>query len=172
MSPWLWMAVTSIPPCLRARATGLTSLSISTKSPVIAALPSASDWKFRTVVTPIAGSKGCPISVIDSALDAVVTAAGGTIIGFNPAAERLFGHTSEEAVGQSVALIVPPSLREPLAHVFNGENDEVLDRRIQVHALRADGSLFPVELAITRTKEKPPTFTGFFRDMRRQRAAE
>ena len=44
-----------------------TSLSISTKSPVIAALPSAVGWKFITVVTPMAGSSGSPMPVMASA---------------------------------------------------------------------------------------------------------
>ena len=66
MRPWLWIAVTSIPFWSKVWATGFTSLSISTKSPVIAAFPSATGWKFRTVVTPMAGSNGCPISVMDS----------------------------------------------------------------------------------------------------------
>src|SRR5262245_7863306 len=56
-----------MPCCRRARATGLTSLSMSTKSPVIAALPSAVGWKFMTVTTPMAGSNATPISVMTSA---------------------------------------------------------------------------------------------------------
>src|SRR5262245_19477414 len=124
-------------------------------------------------ITPLKDATAGRAAVIDSALDAVVTAqADGTIIEFNPAAERMFGYPAEEAIGQTIALITPPSLREPLDLVFRGELDDVLDRRIQVHARRADGHLFPVELAITRMQETPRTFTGFFRDMRRQRAVE
>src|SRR5712691_10889336 len=67
MRLWLWIAVTSMPCWSSVRATALTSLSIKTKSPVIAALPSAVGWKFMTVVTPMAGSNCTPISVITSA---------------------------------------------------------------------------------------------------------
>src|SRR5437867_4112238 len=56
-----------MPCCRSVLATAFTSLSTSTKSPVIAALPSVVGWKFITVTTPMAGSNGCPISVIDSA---------------------------------------------------------------------------------------------------------
>ena len=84
----------------------------------------------------------------------------------------MFGYASEEAVGQSLALIVPPSLRGPLDRVIRGEETEVLGRRFEVHALHGDGSLFRVEIAITLTQEAPPIFTGFIRDLRGRRAAE
>src|SRR5438094_6007165 len=71
MSAWLWIAVTSTPCCRSVLATAFTSLSISTKSPVIAAFPSLVGWKFITVTTPMAGSNGWPISVIASARGAV-----------------------------------------------------------------------------------------------------
>src|SRR2546427_1000494 len=64
---WLWIAVTSTPCCRSVLATAFTSLSISTKSPVIAAFPSLVGWKFITVTTPMAGSSAWPISVIASA---------------------------------------------------------------------------------------------------------
>jgi hypothetical protein len=52
-------------------------------------------------------------------------------------------------------MIVPPSLREAHRAGFSrymttGES-HILDRRIEISALRADGSEFPVELTITRT---------------------
>ena len=60
-----------MPCCRSVRATGLTSLSSSTKSPVMAALPSPIGWKFITVAMPIAGRSGWPIAVIASARAAV-----------------------------------------------------------------------------------------------------
>src|SRR6476659_8847910 len=75
-------------------------------------------------------------------------------------------------------VIVPPSLREAHRAGFSrymttGES-HILDRRIEITALRADGSEFPVELTITRTGlPGSPAFIGYFRDITdRQRAAQ
>src|SRR4051794_11043657 len=53
-------------------------------------------------------------ATLQAALDCVVTMdADGRVVEFNPAAERTFGFTQDEAVGREMAaLIVPPDLRE------------------------------------------------------------
>jgi PAS domain S-box-containing protein len=49
----------------------------------------------------------------------------------------------------------------------------VLGRRIEMSALRADGTEFPIELAVTRVgMESPPVFTGFIRDVSERKRAE
>ena len=49
-------------------------------------------------------------AAVESSNDAIITKSlDGTITGWNPAAERLFGYTAAEAVGQHISLIVPPS---------------------------------------------------------------
>ncbi len=89
-------------------------------------------------------------SILDSALDCVITIdAGGVITEFNPAAELTFGYAKSEVIGREMSdLIVPPSLRE--AHragmkrfLATGEA-HVLGRRIEITGMRADGSEFPV----------------------------
>jgi PAS domain S-box-containing protein len=51
-------------------------------------------------------------AVVESSNDAIVTKAlDGTITAWNPAAERLFGYTTAEAVGQRIDIIVPPGRR-------------------------------------------------------------
>jgi signal transduction histidine kinase len=74
-------------------------------------------------------------------------------------------------------LIVPPELRERhrrgLARLLSGAPPRVLDRRIEIDAVRADGWRFPVELAITRIDVPgPATFTGHLRDISDRRLAE
>jgi len=53
-------------------------------------------------------------AILVSALDCIIaTDASGHVVEFNPAAERVFGFTREEAAGKELAeLIIPPSLRE------------------------------------------------------------
>jgi diguanylate cyclase (GGDEF)-like protein/PAS domain S-box-containing protein len=118
-------------------------------------------------------------SVIDGALDAIVTIdAKGALIEFNPAAERIFGYKKEEVIGQPLAnLIIPPAQRA--AH--NQKHQEfvltgikhIFDRRIELTALRADGTEFPVELTLTALKDFDSTLvTGFLRDISQQKKAQ
>ncbi|MBW3633725.1 MAG: PAS domain S-box protein, partial [Chloroflexi bacterium] len=111
-------------------------------------------------------------AILASALDAVITIDhNGCIVEFNPAAERIFGYAREEAMGRELAeIIVPPPLRDRhrqgLARAIAGGDGPVLDRRVEMTAMRADGTEFPVELAVTRVPaDGPPLFTGYVRDI-------
>jgi PAS domain S-box-containing protein len=116
---------------------------------------------------------------VDSALDCIVTIDHeGCITEFNPAAEHTFGYRRDEVLGKHLAdVIIPPSLREKHRQGFarylaTGEA-RVLGKRIEMTAVRADGSEFPVELAITRIPlEGPPSFTGYLRDITERKHAE
>jgi PAS domain S-box-containing protein len=118
-------------------------------------------------------------AILDSALDCIVTIDHeGRITEFNPAAERTFGHRRDEVVGEPLAdVIIPPSLREShrrglCRYLATGEA-QVIGRRLEMTAIRADGSEFPVEMAITRISEDgPPSFTGYLRDITERKRAE
>lgn len=117
-------------------------------------------------------------AVLESALEAIVTIdASGNVVEFNPAAERTFGYPREEAIGRSMAvLIIPPRLREAhkaglARHLRTGES-RILARRLEMPALRSDGSEFDAELTITRIGTDPVYFTGFVRDVSDLRRAE
>lgn len=118
-------------------------------------------------------------AILEGALDAIVTIDyEGRILEFNPAAERLFGIPSQEAVGREMAqLIMPERLREEhragMARYLVSKQALVLNRRLEMPALRADGTEFPVELTVSRISgEGPPTFAGFVRDITDRRRAE
>jgi PAS domain S-box-containing protein len=118
-------------------------------------------------------------AMLEAALDCVITMDHeGRVIDFNPAAERTFGHHASEAAGRDMAeLIVPPDLRERhrrgLARYLATEAGAVLDRRLELTGLRADGTVFPVELTITRIDVPgPPTFAGYVRDITDRKEAE
>jgi PAS domain S-box-containing protein len=111
-------------------------------------------------------------AMLEAALDAVVTIdSAGRVIGWNHAAESIFGYTASEADGREMAeLIVPPQLRDAhrrgLARFLQTERGVVLDRRLELTGMRRDGSQFPVELTITRIAlPGAPTFTGYLRDI-------
>ena len=118
-------------------------------------------------------------AILASALDCIITMDHeGKIVEFNPAAERTFGYARADAVGKSLSeLIIPLSLREKyhrnLANYLSTGKGLVLDKRIETSALRADGTEFPVEIAITRIPlEGPPLFTGYLRDITERKVAE
>ncbi len=108
--------------------------------------------------------------VFRAAVDAVVVmGADGHVRDWNPAAERTFGYSHEEAVGRELAdLIIPHALRDQhrsaLARYLETGEPSILDRRLDLFALRSDHSLFPVELTVTRVPDtEPPLFAGFVR---------
>ena len=97
----------------------------------------------------------------------------------NAAAERIFGYRADQVLGRELAdVFLPPSAREAhrrglTRHLATGHT-RVLDRRIEVAAMRADGSEFPAELTVTRAGlPGAPAFIGYVRDItERQRAEE
>jgi PAS domain S-box-containing protein len=118
-------------------------------------------------------------AILDSALDCIIMIdAKGRVREFNPAAERVFGFTREEAVGQELAeLIIPPALRarhrQGLAHYLATGEGPVLGRRIEINALRSDGSEILVELAITPFQiDGTPFFAAYLRDITEQIQSE
>jgi PAS domain S-box-containing protein len=118
-------------------------------------------------------------AIFESALDCIITIdSQGQVIEFNSAAEAVFGYPRAAIAGKSmVDLIIPPSLRDRHRRGFErylatGKRS-ILGRRIEMTALRADGSEFPVELSITRVPDSdPPIFTGFLRDITGRKQAE
>src|SRR5438105_5785076 len=110
--------------------------------------------------------------ILDNALDCIITMdANGRILEFNPAAERTFGFSRQEAIGKELAeLIVPPRMREQhrrgLAHYLKTGEGPVIGKRIEIAGMRSDGSDILVELAITALKGDPaPVFTAYLRDI-------
>jgi diguanylate cyclase (GGDEF)-like protein/PAS domain S-box-containing protein len=117
-------------------------------------------------------SRALHSAVLESALDCVVTMdAQGRVLDFNPAAQRTFGYTREEAAGRELAeLIIPPPKREAyrrgLTHRAENGEGTMLGRRVETTAMRSDGSELPVELATTRTDIGGETiFMGYLRDL-------
>ncbi len=115
-------------------------------------------------------------AIMETALDAIVTIdQDDHILEFNPSAERIFGYRREDVIGKKMAeLIVPKSLRQQhyqgfSRHLKTGETS-IMGTRIETTAMRADGTEFPVELAITRIEyENAPLFSAYIRDITQNR---
>ncbi len=111
-------------------------------------------------------------SVITSSLDGMITLNDeGDIITWNPAAEEMFGYSQEEAIGHKMAdLIVPPEYKDAHKNGFNRflktHASNIMNRRLELKAMRKDGSKFPAELTITAAQHNDRFyFNGFIRDI-------
>src|SRR5438876_10507557 len=118
-------------------------------------------------------------AILESALDCIITIdENGRVREFNPAAERVFGFNRAEAVGTELAELIIPSRmraqhRRGLAHYLKTGEGPLLGKRIEIEALRRDGSEILVELAITALEvDGAPIFTAYLRDITERRRAE
>ncbi len=114
-----------------------------------------------------------------NALDAVIDIdATGLVTGWNAQAERVFGWSREEILGRELAsAIVPPEERERyragLARFLATGEGVILNRRMELTALRRDGARMLLELSITPVNtRKGWVFTAFARDISLRKQAE
>ncbi len=116
--------------------------------------------------------------ILENAVDAIITIdVQGRIESFNPAAERIFGYRADEVVGKNVKLVMP----EP----YHSEHDGYIGRYLktgerkiigigrEVTARRADGTIFPIDLAVTEIRAGGKrSFMGTARDITSRKRAE
>lgn len=109
-------------------------------------------------------------AIVNSSSDAIVTAdAAGMILSWNPAAERVFGHSAREAVGQSLTLIMPERYRAAhdagLARVAASGETRVMGKVLSLTGLHRAGHEFPLELTLsTWIADGMRFFGGILRD--------
>jgi PAS domain S-box-containing protein len=118
-------------------------------------------------------------TILETALDAVISIdRDGHATYVNSAFERTFGYRADEVIGHDFAeMIVPRSLREAhrrgVSRYLKSGQAVILDRRIEMPAMRADGTQFPAEIAVTRTGlPGDPAFTAYVRDITDRQRAE
>ena len=111
-------------------------------------------------------------TIVEVALDCIITIdPTGKVVEFNPAAEKTFGYEKRNAVGRELAdLIVPPSQRDAhrrgLAQYIATGESTLIGQRIELTAMRSDGTQFPIELAISAVpSDGPPMVTAVARDI-------
>jgi PAS domain S-box-containing protein len=135
----------------------------------------------KSIEEALRDSEARKSAVMNSALDAIISMDQfGSIVEFNPAAEQLFGYRREQVVGKPVAdCIIPAHFRDAhrrgLAEYLRSGHGPVLGRRIEMPALRSDGSEFESEISIStaRLGNGEVVFTAYLRDITdRRRAAE
>ncbi len=124
-------------------------------------------------------SEGRLRATVEAALDCVIGMDNrGSVIEFNSAAERCFGYKRADVLGKPLADLLMPSRyrdahREGIARYRETGTGPYLGRRIEITAMRADGTEFPAELAIGVAQGREgDIFIGYLRDITELRQAE
>ena len=119
-------------------------------------------------------------SVWDNVVDGIIVFdKKGSIQSLNPAAERIFGYAGAEILGRDISVLMSES------HRRQGEDDGFLttDRRMsrretigirrELEGRRSDGSIFPIDLAVSEFRiDGELNFTGIVRDVTERRDHE
>jgi PAS domain S-box-containing protein len=89
-------------------------------------------------------------SVVESSNDAIITKAlNGTITGWNPAAARLFGYDEQEAVGEHIALIVPPHRRDEIDQILDQARQGKRVEHFETVRVHKDGRNVDVSISVS-----------------------
>ena len=133
----------------------------------------------KRISEELSESEALKTAMLDAAIDGIICIDHESrILEFNKAAEGLFGRPRGSVLGKNLTdTLIPPSIRSRhragMARYLATGVASVLGKRLEMPAMRADGTEFPVELVITRIPTVGlPRFVGFVRDLTERRRAE
>ncbi len=132
----------------------------------------------RVTTARLGESEHLKAAILASAPDGVITFdAHERIVEFNAAAEAIFGRAVADILGRNLSdVIFPADTQQAHQRAFHAAldgDDTLLGRRVEVDAIRADGTRFPIELSITRTaRGRQPLFTAHLREITARRAEQ
>lgn len=110
-------------------------------------------------------------AILDTAVNAIITMTEDCVIdGVNAAAERLFGYTREEMIGQNVNILMPNPYRDKhdsyVQHYITTGEKRIIGIGREVVARRKDGTIFPIDLSVGEVNlPQGRLFTGIIRDI-------
>jgi PAS domain S-box-containing protein len=117
-------------------------------------------------------------AILDTAVDGIITINdSGVIESVNAATEKIFGYAAAEMIGQNVSMLMPASFRDEhdqysfdFQHI---DSSAIIGTDREVRGRRKDGSVFPMDLAMSRI-DLPGRrlFTGFVRDITERKQSE
>lgn len=119
-------------------------------------------------------------AVLASTLDPIITIdSRGTIVSVSKSIERVFGYSPDELSGQSVTVLMPQPHRDAhadyMANYRRTGVTSILGQTREMEAVRKDGSVFPIEISVSRVDvpgEELPLFTGIIHDISERHRAE
>ncbi len=154
----------------------LSSAAVGDLAPIAGGI--AQSMERRKAEAALQANEQLRSAVINTSLDGfILMTHEGRIADWNAAAEKIFGVPRSEAIGRLLGeTIVPERLRERhtegLARYVASRESRILGERLELPAMRADGTEFQCELSITHIPEtEPPQFAGFVRDITERQLA-
>jgi PAS domain S-box-containing protein len=127
-----------------------------------------SDEVSRTLLDELASLRrqterdaGSLAAIVDSSDDAIISKdLNGIITSWNKSAERLFGYTAEEAIGQHVTLIIPPDRLDEETRILEQlRRGERVDH-FETVRMRRDGAKLDVSLTISPVRDAAGSIVG------------
>jgi PAS domain S-box-containing protein len=117
-------------------------------------------------------------SIVDHVVDGIISIVEhGTITTFNRAAERIFGYEAHEVIGKNVKILMPEPDQDEHDVAINSYvrsgHAKIIGVGREVMGRRKDGSVFPMELAISEFRQgEERHFTGIVRDITARKSLE
>lgn len=117
-------------------------------------------------------------TVLATIADGIITINDrGIIESFNPAAEKIFGYTAKEAIGNNVNMLMPEPDHSAhdgyLEHYHQTGEAHIIGASREVDGKRKDGTVFPLELAVSEMQsDEKRRYTGMVRDISARKQAE
>jgi len=150
----------------RARGTGCPMSQVTSKGDNLIGSPALQDTEERLR------------AILQTAVEGIITIdERGIIESMNPAAEQTFGYKAEEMKGKNVSGLMPQPYRREhdgyIANYFRTGQAKIIGIGREVFGQRKDGSIFPMDLAVSELRlAGRRLFTGFVRDITERKKAE
>ena len=100
-------------------------------------------------------------AIVKASDDAIIgKSLDGTVLSWNPGAERLFGYKAEEVVGRSMALLVPPDSTDEFARILKGLRRGRRFERFETTRLHKDGHRIEISVTMSPVKDSAGKVIG------------
>jgi PAS domain S-box-containing protein len=133
--------------------------------------------KVNELIASAFNSEAQTHAILDTAADGIITIDDlGLIEIYNPAAEQMFGHASDEIAGRHIGTLLPSYEKLPITSMglddFSFDDDEN-DRRYETEGLDAEGNIIPLSVTVgTLPSEEYTRFVLVMRDITVRKQAE
>src|SRR5262249_33482065 len=124
-------------------------------------------------------SAGRMQALFETAVDgAILIDTRGVVLMFNPACEKLFGYSADEAIGKNVKMLMPEPYRREhdgyIANYLDTRKPKIIGIGREVVGQRKDGSTFPMDLSVGEAKQEGggSIFVGIIHDLTSRKRTE